>query len=209
MGEQITYNTQEYLYLKIPKEYSCVYRRLLQTLSSLGIKGLKDCKELSLAYNNITLILDSWNMFQIAIAAYELGEIEKADTIINYINKVMEYCCPKIDRRYEDGDTIFYGEVNSKPNINTILGSREFTFTGSNKLSFPIITTGHFIAVPNIYTVKSIENLSFSGDWLYNTDLNIDIYTKEDIILDEKPYVLWYREFPVPFNAGIIVTLSL
>lgn len=208
MVEQVIYNTSDdFLYLKIPNEYECVYRKLLQDLSSLGVKGLRDCKEMSLAYNNVSHILDSWNMFQIALAAYELLEFKKADTIINYINKNMVYCCPYIKRTY--GDIImFYGEVNSKPSNNDILNSSQLEFAEDNILSFPVNTTGHFLAISTKYSIKSIENLFFQGDWLYNTELGLDLYTKEEITLDGKPYILWYCEFVIPFNAGVKVILN-
>lgn len=207
MAEQILYDTtDDFLYLKIPNEYSCIYRKILQDLSSLGLKGLKNCKELSLAYNNITPILDSWNMFQIALAAYELLEIEKADTIINFINKNMNYCCPNIKRLYDN--IMFYGEVNSKPEISTILNSPQFQFSGNNVLSFPVNTTGHFIAISTKYSIKSIENARFSEDWLYNTTLGLDLYTREEITIGDNPYILWYCKFPIAFNAGVKIIIN-
>lgn len=45
MAEQVIYNTSDdFLYLKIPNEYECVYRKLLQDLSSLGVKGYRTIK---------------------------------------------------------------------------------------------------------------------------------------------------------------------
>lgn len=47
MQEQIVYNTaDDYTHFKVPNEYDCVYKKLLIDLSTIGIKGLKDCKEL-------------------------------------------------------------------------------------------------------------------------------------------------------------------
>lgn len=71
------------IYLTIPKQYEYIYINLLNKLSDLGIDIIKDCSAICGNQNKYTILC--WNMFQSAIAAYELGEYEKAKFLMNYI----------------------------------------------------------------------------------------------------------------------------
>lgn len=205
------------IYLEIPLLYKCVYDKLIIDVASLGIKGLTiGCKNSSMPCNTvsdiigdcneISNVLDSWNMFQIACTAFELNELEKADKIINYINRKMNYCCSMIDREY--GDNIFFGATNTVPEESDIIRGSKYYFSPTKRaFSFSVPTVGHYIAVPEKYDINSIENISFKGDWLYNSIFNIDLYTKTNITIGGLSYVLWYCEFVVPFNATVEVKL--
>jgi hypothetical protein len=325
MGEVIVYDiSNDFIYLKLPNEYDCVYKELIKALSNTGIKGLLSCNRKlpcsigTCGYTSEEL-MDSWNMFQIACAAYELEEVEKADKIVNFIIKRMKFSCPTIIRKYSKiiyyGDSIgeptveeifagtsldfyeypqftspffkntqyiaipegviidyiknsniggeylynrntsddeytkkriilneksyylwyvtyaepldtsvvinliegmwqtdtiiYYNQVDTKPDLITILNSNKFNIITGNSLVIPVYKKGHFIAVPDGYIIKTIENASFRGDWLYNPALNIDVYTKERIELNGKYYTLWYCEFIVPFNASIEIILNI
>lgn len=205
------------IYLEIPLLYKCVYNKLIVDVASLGIKGLTiGCKNSSMPCNTvsdiigdcneISNVLDSWNMFQIACTASELEELEKADKIINYINRKMNYCCDMIDREY--GNSIYFGISDTIPTLNSIIQGSKFSFSPTKRnFNFSIPTRGHYIAVPENHNIISIENISFRGDWLYNSAFNIDLYTKTNITIAEKSYVLWYCEFIIPFNATVEIKL--
>lgn len=78
----------EEIYLKIPTQYYSVYKTLLIKLSDLGEDLLKEC---SCDSNTKTkYIINCWNMFQAACAAYYLNETKKAELLINYITKQLK-----------------------------------------------------------------------------------------------------------------------
>ena len=213
--------TNKTIYLEIPLKYGCVYKKILHDLSSLGIKGLTEhCKNFSMPCNNIsdisgdcneiTKIFDSWNMFQIACAAYDLGEISKADKIIEHINKKMSYCCSTeipIIPEYEN-NIIYYGEANQKPILEEILAGKKFDLNTGNIFNTPIDTKGHFIVAHESVYIEFIRNSNFYGDWLFNPNYDIDLYTRESITIKNSNYVLWYCEFEIPFYAGIEVKIG-
>ena len=72
-----------YVYLTVPLKYNCVYTKLLIMVSDLGIDLIKDCTSTCKGINR--QVINCWNMFQAACAAYQLGEEKKADLLINYI----------------------------------------------------------------------------------------------------------------------------
>lgn len=65
-----------YIYCVIPEKYKCIYEKLLIKLSDLGIDILKDCGSTCRGVNKN--IINCWNMFQAACAAYNLGEEKKS-----------------------------------------------------------------------------------------------------------------------------------
>ena len=206
MEELIVYNTtNDFLYLKIPDEYSCVYNKLLNSLSSLGLKGLLDCKGLSLPCNNIKNIIDSWNMFQISCAAYELGEVDKADTIINFINKKMKYCCPVIVRKYSK--IVYYGDNYGEPTVEEILAGESVDFFIDPIFTSPFFKDTQYIAIPEGILIDYVENASIAGAWLYNSQTTDDEYTKKKIVINEEIYDLWYVTYPEPLDTNIIIHL--
>lgn len=92
---------EDILYLKIPKEYNCVYKLLLIKLSQLGVDILSDCTAICGGQNKY--IITCWNMFQAAIAAYELEEYKKADLLINYIKAQLKLeCKEEVESEPED-----------------------------------------------------------------------------------------------------------
>lgn len=72
------------IYLVVPVKYRCTYNRLLTALSDFGIDALKDCD--SVCKGSKGQVIKCWNMFQAAMAAYELGNEREADVLIKYID---------------------------------------------------------------------------------------------------------------------------
>lgn len=77
-----------HVYMIIPVKYICTYHKLLIALSDLGIDMLQDCQ--SICKDNTKNIITCWNMFQAAIAAYNLNQEKQSDLLINYINGQLE-----------------------------------------------------------------------------------------------------------------------
>lgn len=80
-----------YIYLTVPEQYKCVYEKLLIKLSDLGIDIVKDCGATCRGINRS--VINCWNMFQAACAAYTLGEEKKAHLLIHYINTQLQLGC--------------------------------------------------------------------------------------------------------------------
>lgn len=206
MEEIIVYNTtNDFLYLKIPDEYSCIYDKLINDLSSIGLKGLTDCKELSSPCSKVRSIIDSWNMFQIACAAYEVGEVDKADIIINFINKKMIYCCPVIVRKYSK--IIYYGDSYGEPTVEAIVAGESVDFFIDPTFTSPFFKTTQYIAIPEGILINYVENASIAGEWLYNSQTTDDEYNKKKIVINGEVYDLWYVTYFEPLNSNVIVNL--
>lgn len=73
----------EYFYSKIPIKYLPVYKAILELLSDYGEQMLKDCK--IRCADRSENVVECFNMFNGALASYNLGDIRKADLIINYV----------------------------------------------------------------------------------------------------------------------------
>lgn len=73
----------EYVYMTIPKEYVCVYHKILVMLADYGEDMLKDCKASCKDRNSN--VIDCFNMFNAAVAARKLGKTKLAETIIKYV----------------------------------------------------------------------------------------------------------------------------
>lgn len=68
----------------IPGEYLPTYKKLLYALSKIGKQIMDDCAySCKQGGHNIFVC---WQLFQSAIAAYNIGETKKADLFIKYIN---------------------------------------------------------------------------------------------------------------------------
>ena len=87
MSEQKTTNAN-FIHLSVPLQYMKVYASILAALSDYGEDMLEDCK--ASCTDKDSGIVECFNMFNAAIAAYRLGETKKADTIISYIESTIQ-----------------------------------------------------------------------------------------------------------------------
>lgn len=106
-----------------------------------------------------------------------------------------------------DNTIIYYNDSNEKPKIIDILQSNIIDYNVNKIILCPSYKNAHYFAIPKGINVNTIENHNFKGDWLYNKQLNIDLYTKEDIIIQDKEYTLWYCKFLIPINSNIEIKL--
>lgn len=72
-----------YLYVAIPREYVCVYHRILVLLADYGTDMIQDCKASCTSRNSS--IIECFNMFNAAVAAHKLGQMSLANTLMNYV----------------------------------------------------------------------------------------------------------------------------
>lgn len=74
----------DYIYSLIPSKYVITYHNILMLLADYGEDMLKDCKANCKDRNSN--VIECYNMFNSAIASYNLGNTKLADTIVKYIN---------------------------------------------------------------------------------------------------------------------------
>lgn len=78
-----TNNDEGYIHISIPTDYIELYKRIAILLADYGEEMLKDCKAQCKDRN--AGIIECYNMFNAAIAAYELGKYKLANTLVKYI----------------------------------------------------------------------------------------------------------------------------
>lgn len=144
-----------YTYLDVPSKYNCVYKKLLIKLSDLGVDMIKDCTSTCKGINR--QVINCWNMFQSACAAYTLGYRKQADLLINYINSSLQFGCDEYTTDEKPVFTIF--ELNIPI---TITGSQKIKY---NEANFVIANREYVVEdTLTIYQViNERENIIASG----------------------------------------------
>ena len=148
-----------YTYLDVPSKYNCVYKRLLIKLSDLGVDMIKDCTSTCKGINR--QVINCWNMFQSACAAYSLGYLKQADLLINYINKSLTLGCTEYTN--DDKPMFMSFELNIP---DTIYGAQKIIF---NKATF-IIGNKENVKKDSLIIYKVINNV----DTIIASGLSID-----------------------------------
>lgn len=144
-----------YIYLDVPSKYNCVYKKLLIKLSDLGIDMIKDCTSTCKGINR--QVINCWNMFQSACAAYTLGYWKQADLLINYINSSLQFGCDEYT-------------TDEKPVFMTFELNIPITITGSQKIKYNeanFVIANREYAVEDTLTIYQVinerENIIASG----------------------------------------------
>lgn len=110
-------SNDEWIFVKVPSIYQCVFTKLLDKMSTWGQELLDDCTA-SCRGNNKN-ILNSWNLLQSAALAYEYGDTTKGNKIANYIKGLLGFNCPN------EEDVVL--EIKQ---LDTIIGDTECKVTG-------------------------------------------------------------------------------
>lgn len=144
-----------YTYLDVPSKYNCVYKKLLIKLSDLGVDMIKDCTSTCKGINR--QVINCWNMFQSACAAYTLGYWKQADLLINYINSSLQFGCDEYTTDEKPVFMIF--ELNIPI---TITGSQKIKYNEAN-----FVIANREYAVEDTLTIYQVinerENIIASG----------------------------------------------
>lgn len=125
-----------YTYLDVPSKYNCVYKKLLIKLSDLGVDMIKDCTSTCKGINR--QVINCWNMFQSACAAYTLGYRKQADLLINYINSSLQFGCDEYT-------------TDEKPVFMIFELNIPITITGSQKIKY---NEANFVIANREYVVE-------------------------------------------------------
>ena len=188
-------------YLKIPFDYVCVYNKLAYCLYAYGIDIIKDCAASCKTNNKI--IIELWNLFQLAMICFEKKETDKANYFIDYIklnldkiynsNKAPNY---KGTNNYyidDKGDKqtciICNGWIYERPNFITsykFVMSGETTITDNGKGQTLLIK---ITSTKTISDDESSETEDIGFDLKYNNpdDKNWIVYNHIDKNLIIKP----------------------
>lgn len=144
-----------YTYLDVPSKYNCVYKKLLIKLSDLGVDMIKDCTSTCKGINR--QVINCWNMFQSACAAYTLGYWKQTDLLINYINSSLQFGCDEYT-------------TDEKPVFMTFELNIPITITGSQKIKYNeanFVIANREYAVEDTLTIYQVinerENIIASG----------------------------------------------
>ena len=110
----------EYVYITIPKDYVCIYTKILIMFVDFGLDLLNDCKASCNDRNR--KIIDCYNMFNAAIAARQLNETKQAEVLIKYVEKQINLMynnnppCPDLVYKVtEDGKLLARVDCGNKP----------------------------------------------------------------------------------------------
>lgn len=125
-----------YTYLDVPSKYNCVYKKLLIKLSDLGVDMIKDCTSTCKGINR--QVINCWNMFQSACAAYTLGYWKQADLLVNYINTSLQFGCTEYT-------------TDEKPVFMIFELNIPITITGSQKIKY---NEANFVIANREYVVE-------------------------------------------------------
>lgn len=125
-----------YTYLDVPSKYNCVYKKLLIKLSDLGVDMIKDCTSTCKGINR--QVINCWNMFQSACAAYTLGYWKQADLLVNYINTSLQFSCTEYT-------------TDEKPVFMIFELNIPITITGSQKIKY---NEANFVIANREYVVE-------------------------------------------------------
>ena len=178
----------EWVVLKVPAAYQCIFEKLLNKLSSWGQELLDDCTASCKGKNRN--ILNSWNLFQAAVTAYEYGNVTKADKIIDHIATTLGFNCS------EQPSTDYYSV-----DVITIPSSATVTINGLSTKS---------ISLPAGSSVAIVAKLS----GYYDKTINIGSLVKDETVeieftdADKIPVTTTYNVTigtPTPANAVIKV----
>lgn len=119
MSKKITIEP-EYIYVTIPKEYICLYHRLLVLMADYGVEMLKDCKA-SCSDRNSNVI-ECFNMFNAAVAARKLS-VDEGDSYDKLAKLLISYIEGKLKQltNGQDLSTSFVFPVDENGEIKAIV----------------------------------------------------------------------------------------
>lgn len=113
MEEELFNKEEEYVYLTIPVQWVCVYHKLLAYMADFGKTIIDDCS--SICSNGSKNIITCWNLFQSAVACYNLKMYKQANFFIDYIQKQIELIYKGTDEEvYNETRPIRVDETNGQ-----------------------------------------------------------------------------------------------
>lgn len=161
-------DTEKFIYLEIPIDYACTYHKLLTYMADYGIDAIKECDSACKGSNKS--IIKCWNMFQAALAAYEIGRKKEANLLIDYVDSQLDIIYKKTD---------FIPELNGYIEPIDENGHVFATLTCRNYIEFyvHIEETNDEFKQGHLY-VKILNDSSGARDFEKITDEQLDLIVK-------------------------------
>lgn len=198
----------EFVFLTIPKEYICVYHKLLCYLIDFGEDLVRDCSSGCKAQNK--KVIDCWNMFQSACACYTLQQYDKANFFINYIKSQLDLCYQGSGHKVYDSTTMLpittdghiKATISCKDNPRFFLDEEQFKmYLNYNEAPYSqgmIDKNGHLIVnrkfVPNECEDKEMTGMPSNS---VDTDSIKDKAITMDKLSDEVKQELGEQDSPI------------
>lgn len=113
----------KFVYMMIPSEYVCIYHKILVYLSDFGKALLDDCSAACKGSNKT--VVDCWNMFQSAVACYNLGKIKEAETYIKYIEAQLSIIYKGTGKK--EYDDTFIAPIDEEGHIHALVSCGQQT----------------------------------------------------------------------------------
>lgn len=82
-GDNLVEIQPEYVYIRIPADYVCLYHKLCILFADFGKEMLDDC--VSTCKDRNKHLMNCFNMFNAAVAARNVGNDKLAETLIKYV----------------------------------------------------------------------------------------------------------------------------
>lgn len=176
------------LYLEIPFDYLCVYHQLLNYLADFGEDALRDCDSTCKGSNKG--IIQCWNMFQAAVAAYNLGQYKRANVLMKYIESQLELIYKGRDinefsagELYPvDDEGFVYGVVSCRNMMEFYVPTEDETFIQEIVVKGDKQTITQNLKAWNLY-VKFLNVPSKDRDFDLITDENKDLIVTSNYIV--------------------------
>lgn len=171
--------------LEFPSERLRLYNRLLTLFSKYGEEALKDCNATCEKHNKN--VVTCWNLFTAATAAYNLGEVKKANVIYNHIDNQLSLI-------YKDED-FFPNKLNANHAYIFAIpmdGDVKAECTEEHLLNYNIMSTVKELEVEDdthICIVTKIPNLG-----ILDYSVENPLVKQENIEIDDETYFVYVTE---------------
>ena len=198
----------EWVLLKVPVQYQCIFEKLMNKMSEWGQELLDDCT-VSCKGNNKN-ILNAWNLFQAAVICYDSCSEEKADYIINYIKNLLGFNCPNIEPEYDTpvirNFVLNYRYNSSGPTIDILTGTVRY----DNEQN---LVENSFKLVNANTNEVIIDNLPIAGSLSFNIyDYTVAYGANIKFVLkaiDEKGSTISSNEFTISIPSAPVKVPTL
>lgn len=167
-------NPVQCIYNVIPKEWYGLSQWIYYLYTDYGLEAIKECN-LS-CDKRVSHIIECYNMFNSAIAAYNVGKYKEANLIIKYIKEQLKIYYPDIVfKDYKlylgggnDWPAVFKDE-NCVPKLLTLVGDYQINVKQGDKMIFiwskeliPNKITYNGIEIPGQKLTITVDDVNFT-----------------------------------------------
>ena len=185
------------VYLTIPGDYIGVYYKLLYLLAAIGKDIISDCNYV--CHNNGNNVFTCWNVFQSAIAAYNLGNTKEANVLIEYVSGQLDIYANneniKVPDNFKDDYPNVIYTINDDGTINVLVRVNIDGEVYENSMIVPSYYWSYGASDANTPDTLQIKDLVKVDGKLTDGEYKVET-TKE------KPYVWFVSKDELYFEQG-------